>query len=640
VTNAAIYLRKQIEEITGIKVDIKSDWVKKGEDVSLYRDEYEILVGPTNRTESIELYKKFNAAGVPMDYMITKIGDHYVIAGDDSDIMTAIEVFIGKMTLINGGILKMADDINIEKAHVFPVSKLTSGGVDIGEFAIVYPIYYTNKQMIEINNLVEYIYTATGKKLDVISDTEAKRPHEIIIGTSRGETYANFGDMDCVIEIGGDNIKLGGNNYYFDVKAIDLFIEEFLSYKDEINLPVETKTYLSKNTLDIILCAWCTSGDPINMEIQVKEIAENGINLANLAVPTDENMMHNLMKWCAKYDLKVLWTDYQIYDSFTAEDLSESKRPYLYSPITWGIYVKDEPNSRDFEHLKDLTIIFNETVNTGDNTYKEPFINLFPLYANEEQLGNPTYLEHVEQFLDTVQPKLCSVDIYPLYTASVYNDYLRNMDICATEARKRGMDYSVYIQSVSFAPSIRTPNYRELKWQAYCCLSFGANSIMYFTYITPYSSAEDFKAALIDHDLQKTDRWYYAQELNLEILAISSVFAQYKNLGAFNFNYSEDFRYLDFDNQYKDFDLIEEIECKNPLLFGCFENETGRAFTIVNMTNLQLSRGGESDVRIKLSGKKDVTAYVKGIPQKLTQDSDGYISITLDIGEGVFITCE
>lgn len=393
------------------------------------------------------------------------------------------------------------------------------------------------------------------------------------------------------------------------------------------------------NDNKIILFAKCTSGDPITTENQIREIAECGMNLINLVVPADGNLMQNLMKWCAKYDLKVLWTDYPVYNNFTAEDLSESVRPYLYSPVTWGLYVKDEPNSADFEHLKNLTKIFNETVNTGDNTYKEPFINIFPMYANEKQLGNSTYLEHVEQFLDIVQPKLCSVDIYPLNTTGLYKDYMRNLDIVATGTRKRGIELSVYIQSVSFSPTKRTPSFADLKWQAYCCLSFGAKGIRYFTYMTPYSSKENFKPALIDHELKKTDRWYYAQELNNEINAISGVFTQYKNLGAFNFNYSEEFKYLDFDNQYKDFDLIEDIECKNPLLFGCFEGNDSKAFTIVNMTGLQ-SNNGESDVSIKLSSAKDVTAYVKGVPQKLIEDSDGYISITLGVGEGVFITCE
>ena len=642
VTKAAVYLRKRIEEITGVKVDIKTDWVKKGEDISLNRDKYEILIGPTNRAESIELYEKYSA-GVPMDYMIGKSGDYYIIAGGDDFIMEAAETFVSNTELISGGVLKMADNINIEKTHVFPVDRLTSNGIDVGEFAIVYPAYYSKDQLIEVNGLKDYIYVAAGKKLDVISDAEAKRPHEIIIGKSRGNLYQELSGMDCVVEIDGGDIKLGGNNYYFDVKAIDMFTEEFLNYSGtgaEINLSQkDTKAYLSKNTLDIILCAWCTSGDPFVSENQIREVAECGINLINLAVPGDAGIMRDLLKWCAKYDLRVLWTDNNIYNAFTENDLSEKIRPYLYSPVTWGIYVKDEPNSADFEHLKELVDIYNGALN-GGGTYTEPFINLFPLYANEEQLGNRTYLDHVRQYLDIVQPKLCSVDIYPLNSSGLYGDYMRNIDIVATESRKRGIDLSVYIQSVSFHSSKRTPSYADLKWQTYCCLSFGANSIMYFTYITPYSSAEDFSAALIDHSLNKTDRWYYAQTLNNEINAISGVFAQYKNVGAFNFNYSADYRYLDFDNQYKDFSLIENIECKNPLLFGCFEKDgAGKAFTVVNMTDLQ-RRGGESDVRIKLSPGKTATAYIKGIPQPLTPDGDGYISITLDVGEGVFVTCE
>jgi hypothetical protein len=237
------------------------------------------------------------------------------------------------------------------------------------------------------------------------------------------------------------------------------------------------------------------------------------------------------------------------------------------------------------------------------------------------------------------------VDIYPLDVGSLYNGYMRNLDICASTARKYGADYSVYIQSVSFAASKRTPNETELRWQSYCCLSFGAKSIMYFTYITPYSSAEDFKAALIDHDLQKTDEWYYAQTVNREITAIADKFARYKNLGAFNYKADLSGRFLDFDNQYTAFTPIESVDCKNPLLFGCFEENEGEgyAFTVVNMTSLTSRDSGVSDVRVKLDASvadKTVTAYPHGIETILKPDSGGYVSLTLDVGEGVFVTIE
>ncbi|MBQ9922642.1 MAG: hypothetical protein IJO52_10675, partial [Clostridia bacterium] len=111
-----------------------------------------------------------------------------------------------------------------------------------------------------------------------------------------------------------------------------------------------------------------------------------------------------------------------------------------------------------------------------------------------------------------------------------------------------------------------------------------------------------------------------------------------KNVGAFNVNYKEGYEFLGFEDQYKDFDTIEEVISDDQLLIGCFDKEkgNGHAFTIVNMTHLKDNKTAHAKLKIK--GKK-VTAYAENMTYVLGE-VDGYYDITLPCGEGLFITVE
>ena len=230
ITDAAVTLRKYLQDNTSKEVKILTDWVKKGEDISELRGEYEILVGQTNRPEAIEAYEKFRASEQPLEYMIEKSGNHYIILGNDDIIMQAVEAFIENITVYEeGNILKVTENISISSTKQFPVSVLNIDGVNINNFKIVYTS--GNNQRRELaENIQEYIYLATGFDLSVISDDDAKGENEIIIGNSRGTTHSGLGDLDCVIEIRDGNLYIGGNNYYADAKAANYLINDILYY--------------------------------------------------------------------------------------------------------------------------------------------------------------------------------------------------------------------------------------------------------------------------------------------------------------------------------------------------------------------------------------------------------------------------
>ncbi len=145
--------------------------------------------------------------------------------------------------------------------------------------------------------------------------------------------------------------------------------------------------------------------------------------------------------------------------------------------------------------------------------------------------------------------------------------------------------------------------------------------------------------SLITIDGKRTNAWYDAAIVFKEMHNISDAFVQYKNTGALAHNCTDSTPYLKFSNPLASFPTIENIDCDDPLLIGCFEKKdgSGTAFTIVNMSELEEVK--TTHVKLKLAGSK-VVAWPRGERTPLTRDSDGYYQLTLEPGEGIFVEVE
>jgi hypothetical protein len=132
-----------------------------------------------------------------------------------------------------------------------------------------------------------------------------------------------------------------------------------------------------------------------------------------------------------------------------------------------------------------------------------------------------------------------------------------------------------------------------------------------------------------------TSVYYAAQKANLEVMALSDAYVRYENKGAFTHKASR-CEYARFDNQYKDFTVLKEIQSDDPLLFGCFDAEdgSGYAFTVVNLYDLH--REKDASLSFALDGDYTVTAWIRG-EQVTLSPTDGMYSLELECAEGVFV---
>ncbi|MBO7403470.1 MAG: hypothetical protein J6V24_00775 [Clostridia bacterium] len=622
VTDAAVALRKLLEE-QNLTVEIKTDWVKRGEEIKRFRNE--ILIGPTNRPESEELYRRFASAAEPLDYLIT-VGEQNCIAATDECIREAAWIFVREYVRHIAG--EEEENMELERKHVFPAAGMTLYGIGVSDWSIVCPPEYTAEERADFEKAADIFYRLTGERMS--------GEHRILVGTASPLTPRDD-DLGYLVQFDGQDLHLGGGNPWADLRALyqglfygALGMDESLSLPDDLpgNLTLAEGVFPdTAKSRAFSISGWCTSGDAYDTETLVRQTAEAGFTKVSVAGIRDAALCRNMLRWCAIWDLEILWTGVS-WDGFD-ESVWQGVSSAMDAPHVWGLYLCDEPNSSIFGGL---AACVEKMQSLTDQT---PFINLFPMYANEQQLGNPTYRAHVREFFETVSPPWASVDIYPCNTRGLYDGYMENLAIVADECRKRDVPFSVYLQSVSFAASKRTPSEKDLEWQTWCIRSFGASEAIYFTYMTPYSSAEDFKPALIDHDLMPTERWHAAKKINAEFAALDEAFARYPgNLGVFTVN---DARapYMKFSGQLDFSDVLPVIETDNRMLFGCFSDGAGGyAFTAVNCEDLQKDTAAE--VRVKTDA--DVTLWQNGTSSLLTPDAEGFVSIKMENGEGVF--CE
>lgn len=178
-------------------------------------------------------------------------------------------------------------------------------------------------------------------------------------------------------------------------------------------------------------------------------------------------------------------------------------------PAVEGYFITDEPGSGAFPGLGRLVAFIRE---------RDPkhlaYINLFPTYANEEQLGVTAdeaerqrvgiplnfagvgdykkailaYNEYLRQFVQVVKPELVSYDHYHFLKNNVDGgQYFLNLGLVREAAKSAGLPFLNIIQACTIEPSWRLVNKDELRWLVYTTIAYGGRGISYFLYWGPAS---------------------------------------------------------------------------------------------------------------------------------------------------------
>jgi hypothetical protein len=203
-------------------------------------------------------------------------------------------------------------------------------------------------------------------------------------------------------------------------------------------------------------------------------------------------------------------------------NFSEADRAKLMAhPALHHYHILDEPSAKIFDDLA-AKVKAVEAIDKRHPCY----INLYPNYANAQQMGTSTYREHVSSFLKTV-PVLLSYVHLNNGKRTLNGIFYENIEIISDEAKKAGIPFwSFALSNTNSALTLSA-----LRMQVYSNLAYGAQCIQYYTYWNlADTKAPNQTLTPITSKGEKTESYTTVQTMNREIIALSKVFLNAKVL--------------------------------------------------------------------------------------------------------------
>ncbi|HOX59853.1 MAG TPA: hypothetical protein P5205_21630 [Candidatus Paceibacterota bacterium] len=198
-------------------------------------------------------------------------------------------------------------------------------------------------------------------------------------------------------------------------------------------------------------------------------------------------------------------------------------------PSLYAYWIIDEPGAALFPGLGRLVahLRARDPAHFAD-------INLFPTYANNDQLGvkgdtEAAYREYLRQFINTVRPDLLSYDHYHFAVGHDTEQYFLNLGIIRQTALDAGIPFLNIVQGCSWEPGMRVPNSDEMRWLNYTSLAYGAQGLSYYVYGYPKHEGGMARA-----DGTTTPQYEAARVLNREFVAIAAQVQPLRSLGAYH----------------------------------------------------------------------------------------------------------
>lgn len=178
--------------LDSVDIRINDDFVRKEEDAD--NDNYEILLGVTNRPESAQA-----RAALPtyLDYSVSVIGNKIVISANTAERLSqAAECFMSNVCCVDGELIYTADNAVVVGAYdSYKIKNMTIGGKDISSCVIVVPKESNEAELDFAAEFSAYLGKNCGYAPKVVDDSTAPAACEIVLGkTSRKASEGMYND--------------------------------------------------------------------------------------------------------------------------------------------------------------------------------------------------------------------------------------------------------------------------------------------------------------------------------------------------------------------------------------------------------------------------------------------------------------
>ncbi len=210
----------------------------------------------------------------------------------------------------------------------------------------------------------------------------------------------------------------------------------------------------------------------------------------------------------------------------TMDQYETAAAGFVDHPAIWGIDVGDEPSALDFPY-------YGKVIDYVNRAFPNQFayLNLYPNYAsvsqnNAEQtvnqLGTPTYAEHIQRYCECVPSDYLCYDFY-LYSINVTQHY-ENLRIVADACRNTGRSMWIILQVNSVNPDVWMSE-NNLRFQAFTSMAFGAENITWGCYTAGW-----WHNQVLDKEGNKTQQYDKLKKVNAEIRTIAEEYMKYRRV--------------------------------------------------------------------------------------------------------------
>lgn len=293
-------------------------------------------------------------------------------------------------------------------------------------------------------------------------------------------------------------------------------------------------------------------------------------------------------------------------------------------PACIGYQLKDEPTASFFSTLAKM-VAEVRAAKPG----KLAFVNLYPQYANERQLGTPTYDEHVRRFIEEVKPDVLCFDYYPMLTPKDdgRKDYCANLDIIRQHALKAGIPFWNFFNIMPFG-SHYDPTEAQVVWQIYTSLAYGAKGVLYFCYWTPTGGEFPKGGAIITADGRPTRHYDQARRINAKLKRLGPTLMKLTSTNVIRIKPGENSA-----------DRLRGTPLRSltdgDYLVGVFDHADGRKAVLLNNYNFAYTAWPTVEFNVDADKISEVDPQTgKEIPLRDDSPAMAGVQISLDAGEG------
>lgn len=272
-----------------------------------------------------------------------------------------------------------------------------------------------------------------------------------------------------------------------------------------------------------IVTYWC--GPALN-DRSATQMADGGFNVV----------------WCGEKDLETaqrhglrgqlqdgLLTPASLDDANQRQKLDALIERVRRHPALYAYFITDEPSAAQFPALGRLVAYLRER-----DPEHMAYINLFPTYANNEQLGTKgdtvtAYRQHLREYVAAVKPDLISYDHYQFAVEGDQGQYFLNLGLIRRAAIEARRPFLNIVQACSWTPSMRVPTGDEMRYLIYTTLAYGGQGISYYIY-----TCAGHTGGIANADGSPTPLFEALKTLNREFVAIARELQPLRSVGAYH----------------------------------------------------------------------------------------------------------